>query len=853
MFNGGYIWRCPCGERNAGRKLGSLPVRLRNNTLHILVFLALGLVLVGCDPTKRVPQGDYLLKHNRVFSSTRTVPEEELLAIVKQKPNKRVLGLPFYLWLYNLSDPQAAQQRKLAKDSLCAERNIERAARGKRLRRCDKATRERNSEPPVLVDSNLTARSREQIRLYMHKEGWFRATVRDTTHHHRRTVLNRLSPSFDRRRGKPYRQAKVEVAYLVDPGPAYTLRNIRYELDDPLIAQYVEQAWGASLLKTGARYDADVLDAERSRITADLNELGYLFFHKDLIVLLADTSAGEHQVDLRLKMERPYAPADRKLSGTPEGTVYTIRDVTVITDRARALPWDTTLYQDHRILHHGKLMYRPKALLGAMFLTPNNRFRQSDANNTYSRLTGLRTFDRVEIVYDTAGTGRPGVADVRIGVLPGKSQSMTTEVYGTNRGGFLGTTFSLGYRHRNLMRTLGFIQGQINFAVETQQAFSRGDASAANTGIGTKDLFNTISIGPEVTVGLPRPFRWFSKSSGSRMTVNLLYNFQRRPDFTRTLARGSFGFEWNSTPTQHVDIRIPELSVIRIPSKSDEFRTFLQQTNDPVFVNSYTDHLILSVPKITYTWNTQSLKNQRSVKFLRSTFESAGSLLEIMNLHEERDTITGRPYGTLFGVRYAEFVKLDNDFRINRMLHDRSSIAFRVAAGIGIPFSNLEVLPFESAFFGGGANGLRAWQARTLGPGSYSAPLFAYDRVGEIRLEANFEYRFKLIGYLEGALFTDVGNIWNRRKDPLRPGVEFEFDDFLSELAIGAGAGARLNFDFFIIRFDLGMQTKDPALPEGERWLFQPKDRYISEQAALGNDVTYRTRFNFNLGIGYPF
>ncbi|HRF81950.1 MAG TPA: BamA/TamA family outer membrane protein [Flavobacteriales bacterium] len=125
--------------------------------------------------------------------------------------------------------------------------------------------------------------------------------------------------------------------------------------------------------------------------------------------------------------------------------------------------------------------------------------------------------------------------------------------------------------------------------------------------------------------------------------------------------------------------------------------------------------------------------------------------------------------------------------------------------------------------------------------------------MGEIRLEANFEYRFKLIGYLEGALFTDVGNIWNRRKDPLRPGVEFEFDDFLGELAVGAGAGARLNFDFFIIRFDLGMQTKDPALPEGERWLFQPKDRYISEQAALGNDVTYRTRFNFNLGIGYPF
>ncbi|HNR56215.1 MAG TPA: BamA/TamA family outer membrane protein, partial [Flavobacteriales bacterium] len=152
-----------------------------------------------------------------------------------------------------------------------------------------------------------------------------------------------------------------------------------------------------------------------------------------------------------------------------------------------------------------------------------------------------------------------------------------------------------------------------------------------------------------------------------------------------------------------------------------------------------------------------------------------------------------------------------------------------------------------------GANGLRAWQARSLGPGSYSAPLFAFDRVGEIRIEANLEYRFKLIGYLEGALFTDVGNIWNRQKDSSRPGVEFEVDDFLSELAVGTGVGARLNFDFFIVRFDLGMQTKDPALPVGERWIFQPKDRYIAEQAQLGNTVDYRARFNFNLGIGYPF
>lgn len=834
------------------RKIGSLPVRLRNNDRHILVLLAT-VLLAGCDPTKRIPEGSYLLKHHKVRTTATSVDHEELLAIVKQKPNKRILGIPFYLSLYNLSDPKAVEQRRAAMDSACLERNLARAAKGRLQKRCARSSRERNGEPPVVLDTTLTDRSAEQIRLYMRKEGWFNATVKDTVHFRRRKLSARIfTKTYSTARGRPYKQPKAEVAYTVEPGVAYRFRNSTLEIDDPILAGYVSSTWQKSLIHPGDRYDTDVLDAERARITAELNELGYLFFNKDLIVFLADTTVGDHQVDLRLRMERPYAQSQRSLTGTPEGTIYHLRNVTVQTDRVRTTPWDSTTFQDHLILHHGRLMYRPRALFTSIFLTPNSRFNQRDATNTYSRLTALRVFDRVEISYDTAGTGGPGLADARIGLLPGKAQSMTMEVYGTNRGGFLGTTFSLGYRHRNVLRTLGFFQGQMNFAVETQQAFTRG-ASQANTGIGSNALFNTVSIGPEVTIGFPLPSRQFSKSSGSRVTLNLLYNFQRRPDFTRTLARGSFGFDFYSTPTQQFDVRLAELSVIRIPSKSDEFTRFLQQTNDPVFVNSYTDHLVLTVPKLTYTWNTQGQKGSRSVKFLRSTFEYAGWSLDIGRRPTELDTITGRPYRTSFGIRYAEFVKVDNDFRINRPIHDRSSIAFRVAAGIGVPFSNLEVLPFEHAFFGGGANGLRAWQARSLGPGSYSAPLFAYDRVGEIRLEANFEYRFKLIGYLEGALFTDVGNIWNIHEDPARPGADFEAGDFLSELAVGTGVGARLNFDFFILRFDLGLQTKDPALPVGERWLFQSKERYVAEQAALGNTVDYRTRFNFNLGIGYPF
>jgi outer membrane protein assembly factor BamA len=179
-------------------------------------------------------------------------------------------------------------------------------------------------------------------------------------------------------------------------------------------------------------------------------------------------------------------------------------------------------------------------------------------------------------------------------------------------------------------------------------------------------------------------------------------------------------------------------------------------------------------------------------------------------------------------------------------------VAFRAAGGFGVPYGNLGVLPFESSFFVGGANGLRAWRARSIGPGSYSAPLIAFDRIGEIRMEGNVEYRFKLISYLEGAFFADIGNIWNWNEDPAKPGSGFS-KDFISELAVGTGFGARLNFDFLIVRFDLGLQTKDPSLPKGERWLFQPKDEFEARAAENGLLTTYKPQFNFNLGIGYPF
>jgi hypothetical protein len=297
-----------------------------------------------------------------------------------------------------------------------------------------------------------------------------------------------------------------------------------------------------------------------------------------------------------------------------------------------------------------------------------------------------------------------------------------------------------------------------------------------------------------------------------------------------------------------------ELSLIKI-NKSNEFQQRLDELQDLFLNASYSDHLISAI-KVSYIFN-QSLSKLTNSFYYRGNAETAGNLLRtVMALtNVERDTLGSFQ---LFGIRYAHYVRTDHDFRYYRKHRDNSSTVFRVFAGIGVPLTNLSVLPFEKSFFAGGANGLRAWRAQTLGPGSFQNVVTTFDRIGELQIEGNIEYRKKLISVVEGAIFIDVGNIWLLRPDPIRPGGEFEANRFLSEIAIGAGVGARLNFDFFIIRFDLGMQFKDPSLAPGERWVFQPKDEFNERVRNFNENNTrqvnnYSPRLNLNLGIGYPF
>ena len=807
------------------------------------------LLVAACNSTKWVPPGERLLTHIEVTVDPGTLSVDELQPILKQKPNKRILGGALYLFQYNLRDPEKVARKRARRDSLCVLKNEERRLKDStKVKECDASSRGRGGEAPVLLDSSLVRRTTEQLRNYAFKEGWFAAEVSDTIRHTRRKW------PFGGWGHRPYRKPKANVEYIVKAGRPWTICTMSHRVDDPSIADFLREDSANCLLKPGDRFDGDVVDAERARITKEMKILGYLYFTKDMVIFDADTSAGDHEVDLLMRLERPLATTQRGLKGTPPGTVYYVNDVFIDATRrsiaSAELPYDTVRYDGFTLLYKGKRPeFRIRPVTTSVLVKPNARFNQNDADRTFRRLTNLRVFDRVDITYDTTGLGR-GNLNARLNLVPSKRQGFSVEGLGTTRGGFLGTSINFNYKHKNVFRTMTSLQASLTMGLETQQGLSTQTSSDdAGASIGKEALFNTVEIGPEIKIGFPMRLG-SAKSGGTKAVVNGLFNYQRRPDYTRTLGKVSGGFEGSSSWVHSWGVYPVEVNLIRIQDRSADFDALIDSTLDIVLTNSYSDHMIVGM-RGHWTWNTQAGPEvRRHNNFLRITGDLAGTvvgpLLPVQWFADDAtDAETGERYHEIGGIRYAQYAKIDVDYRHLVKLHDKSSIVFRGCVGAAKPFGNRTVMPFETSFFSGGANGMRAWRARSLGPGSYPSFTNNFDRIGEMRLEGNVEYRFKLFGYLEGALFTDVGNIWFLQDNPAKPGGEFKTETFLSEIAVGTGLGARLNFDFFLVRFDLGLKTKDPRFPVGQRWIFEPRD------PGLRTDL--REKLNFNLGIGYPF
>ncbi len=823
----------------------------------VTVCLA-AILLSSCNPTKRLQSDEYLLQKNEIkFKDDIKADKDDLTETLRQRPNRKILGIfPFYVWAYNVPNPDKFEKRNEKRLKKLEKKNAKRAEKGKdplNLQPFGSWWRETVGEAPVVYDSSATRRSEKQLETYLIKHGWFNAKVESEVD---------IRPSRQR----------VEVTYKITGNEPYVINSLAYEIPDTNLLVYTKTSRATrNNLKPGDQFNIEVLDEERQTLNEYFRNLGYYNFNKELIYFDVDSSLNKHTVDLTLGIiprKIPYSGDPDSLLIVPYRT-YKLNEITIIDRPAsRSNPIaqvDTILLNDYVIIDQNQLKVHPKTLSQNVLFKQGEFYKLDQVTRTYRRLSSL------PIVRATSIQFTPVSDDVNnrllncvIALTPSEKQNVALEWQGTNRGGFLGISGKVRYQNKNIFGGAETFEVNIFGGAEAQQLLTESQNTGSSDGDIKSNLnLNTIEFGPEISLTFPKfllPVKVdrFSKSADpkTRLTANLSY--QRRPDYERTRSFGSISYQWSETEQKKWNINPLEISLIKI-ARSPEFDAQLAEIGDPFLINSFQDHFIVD-SKVGFTFSTyQSNIRLKNYYFYHGEIESAGNALRgLYDLSSAKKNENGSY--EILNIPFAQYLKTLHDGRYYRIHNEKMSTAYRVSGGIGIPLKNLNVLPFEKSFFGGGANDIRAWQARTLGPGSYRDPERNFDKIGDILLEANVEYRFDLIKVVEGAFFIDAGNIWTINADAARPGANFDTDRFLSEIAFGAGTGLRLNFDFFLIRFDLALQMKDPSLDRGERWLFQPKKEYNSYIDNLNGDrpanqqlAYYNWRWNFNIGIGYPF
>jgi len=760
------------------------------------------ILLVSCSSAKYVPEGNYLLSRNKVESTQKSIPEGQLKSYLIQKPNKKILGFRFHLFLYNLSN--------IDKD------------------RWPHNWLRRIGEEPVVYSPAMTRTSAEQLSQFLENKGYYHAVIRDTV--------------FFRRRN-------ARVNYTIDPLEPYRVKRIDYHFEDTgLISQILPDTIN-SLVRRGMKFDKDVLQNERLRIESLLKEKGYFRFSKEYIYFNAAIDAQEYSVDLVMGFKEFVEGRPDPFTKVKHHHKYLIDKVFVnpdygsgaggVSQTASVIAYDTSIYQNLYFLNQGKPTLRPGVITNVNYINPGEYYRLSNVNRTYRNLSelGLIRYTNISFREKDSLSARytEKLLDCRIELVRKKVQSYQTEVAGTNSGGDLGVRGNLSYQNLNLLHGAEVFNIRLTGAIEALK--NRSD----------QKFSSMKEIGAEISIIFPKffaPLRMegFVRRFSPKTTIAASFNYQSRPDYTRSIANGSYSYRWNGSQYLTHTLWPIEVSYVQIYENRSSAEFIDSIKNTPLGF-SFEDHLVNAI-RYGFELNNQSIGGRKDFGFLRFNVESAGNLVNAAKEVFHAESVNGQHQ--VFNVPYFQYLRSDIDLRYYSIIDKQNTFVYRLYVGLGYPYGNSRALPYERKFFSGGPNSIRAWSSRDLGPGSYvdtttASKIFSYPNMnGDIKLEANIEYRFKVIWKMEAAIFLDAGNIWAIRPEDDKPGAEFKWNRFYRELALGTGFGARFDFSFFLLRFDFGLKVRDPAKPETDRWLPVFRDFGLND-------------FHLNFGIGYPF
>jgi len=687
---------------------------------------------------------------------------------------------------------------------------------------------------PVILDTMQILSTSDKLQLYLKNKGFYHSTVTSSVNYRRKTA---------------------SVTYTIISGPPCMVKKFDYFVPDSVMNGFIMADSTNGKLRNGMIYDTYVLDDERERIANHLRNNSYFSFSLSDIYYIADTSNAGLSAEVELHIKK-IKLASR---GTSDSTVeithprFYIHNIYINPDvvaSSQEKTYDTIAYRYHLkktdtairtiyVLAESKSLLKPSFLASSLSIAQGDAYSQSAANLTYKKLISQPIIGSANVNMEILKPGILGSAgnqllDCNIRLKRNKLNTFSVGTEGTNSGGRFGVGVNSAIQNRNIFRGAEVLSLKIKLSGEIQGSLN--DKSIQNYFL----FFNTVEGGAEVSIDFPRlliPYRskYQQDMRQGRTSLSAGAGFEFQKEYNRNISSLAFSYKWNRNELiKHVFTPF-ELNYIKISKIDTLFQVYLNSFTDPVYKSQYTNHLLTMI-RYSFIISNMATTKRNNQFFLRLNAETSGNIPYFID-NSSNNPKTDSGYYERLGVRYSQYIRLDFDFRKFWRIRHNNTLAFRLMGGSGLPYGNSDAVPFEKSFWLGGANDMRGWRLRSLGPGAYVSTNSNYDKTGEIMMQASIENRFPIYSFLLGSFFIDAGNVWLRRKSNDFLNGEFNLNTFYKQIGMDMGFGLRFDFSFFILRLDAAVPFHDPAKP-GE-W-FSP------EVFNYKNGI-------LNFGIGYPF
>ena len=758
------------------------------NSKQLLYFVLFVFLLVSCNSTKYVPEGDLLYTGGSVKIEDSLVTKKKRKALrsvmedmLRPKPNKSFLGLKPKLFFYNLvSEPKKQKGFKYW-------------------------LKYKVGEAPVLFSDVDLDYNADVLRNYSENNGYFKTRVE----------------SDSTRKGR-----KGSAEYIVRPGKQYKIKSVTFPSDSSILAKSIRKTQRRSLLKVDEAFNLELVKLERKRIDTRLKENGFYYFSENNLLVQVDSTVGKYEVDLILKIKEESTDQSREQ--------FRINDIIVypnfsVNDTIKGEETAVKSYKDFTIIDKENT-FDSRVFDRALYFDKDDMYNRTDHNLSLNRLVNLGTFKFVKNSFQPADT-TGNYLDAYYYLTPLPKKSFRVEVLGkTNSANYTGTELNVNWSNRNTFKGAELLSISTFGGLEFQ-------TSGQNNG------FNVYRIGGETSIVWPRfitPFKLKSSSGFVPKTKALIgYEFQQRSKlYSLNTFKGSFGYIWKENVRKEHELKVTEITYASPMHVTQLYQSQIEE-NDAL--RKVIEKQLIFGPTYSYTYTNTMEKRKKNTMYFRGDLDLAGT---IAGLASGADAKTKDPKEIL-GVPFSQFVKLQADFRFYHKLNENSEIASRVIAGGAFAYGNSTTIPFIKQFFIGGTNSIRAFRARSIGPGSF-VPItndggFLPDQSGDVKLEFSTEYRAKLVSIVHGAVFFDAGNIWSINAKDENGNLQKEKNfskKFYEDIAVGAGLGLRFDLSFLVLRTDFAVPLRLPYGPSSDRW--------ILDKINLKSGV-------FNLAIGYPF